>query len=85
MKWVTSLVMWFSMAACTWVLGRLDTQPGSWLCQTRVCARTIWLWLFARLSAGLDEAIVRVITARPGPEPVSHAMAALTPSLIRAA
>ncbi len=40
---------------------------------------------FARLSAGLDEAIVRVITARPGPEPVSDAMAALTPSLIRAA
>jgi alkanesulfonate monooxygenase SsuD/methylene tetrahydromethanopterin reductase-like flavin-dependent oxidoreductase (luciferase family) len=40
---------------------------------------------FARLSEGLDEAIVRVITARPGPEPVREAMAALTPSLIRAA
>ena len=40
---------------------------------------------FARLSAGLDEAIVRVITARPGLEPVIAAMAALTPSLIRAA
>ena len=39
---------------------------------------------FARLSSGLDEAIVRVITARPGLEPVSQAMAALTPSLIRA-
>jgi alkanesulfonate monooxygenase SsuD/methylene tetrahydromethanopterin reductase-like flavin-dependent oxidoreductase (luciferase family) len=39
---------------------------------------------FARLSSGLDEAIVRVITARPGPEPVSQAMAALVPSLIRA-
>jgi alkanesulfonate monooxygenase SsuD/methylene tetrahydromethanopterin reductase-like flavin-dependent oxidoreductase (luciferase family) len=38
---------------------------------------------FARLSAGLDEAIVRVITARPGPEPVNEAMAALTPALIR--
>jgi alkanesulfonate monooxygenase SsuD/methylene tetrahydromethanopterin reductase-like flavin-dependent oxidoreductase (luciferase family) len=38
---------------------------------------------FARLSAGLDEAIVRIITARPGPEPVAQAMAALTPSLIR--
>ena len=38
---------------------------------------------FARLSAGLDEAIVRVITARPGLEPVIAAMAALTPSLIR--
>ncbi len=40
---------------------------------------------FARLSAGLDEAIVRVITARPGLEPAIAAMAALTPSLIRAA
>jgi hypothetical protein len=40
---------------------------------------------FARLSTGLDEAIVRVITARPGPEPVSEAMAALRPALIRAA
>jgi alkanesulfonate monooxygenase SsuD/methylene tetrahydromethanopterin reductase-like flavin-dependent oxidoreductase (luciferase family) len=40
---------------------------------------------FARLSAGLDEAIVRIITARPGLEPVSEAMAALTPALIRAA
>ena len=39
---------------------------------------------FARLSAGLDEAIVRVITARPGLEPVIAAMAALTPALIRA-
>jgi alkanesulfonate monooxygenase SsuD/methylene tetrahydromethanopterin reductase-like flavin-dependent oxidoreductase (luciferase family) len=40
---------------------------------------------FARLSAGLDEAIVRIVTARPGPEPVGQAMAALTPALIRAA
>jgi alkanesulfonate monooxygenase SsuD/methylene tetrahydromethanopterin reductase-like flavin-dependent oxidoreductase (luciferase family) len=40
---------------------------------------------FARLSRGLDEAIVRVITARPGLELVRQAMAALTPSLIRAA
>jgi alkanesulfonate monooxygenase SsuD/methylene tetrahydromethanopterin reductase-like flavin-dependent oxidoreductase (luciferase family) len=40
---------------------------------------------FARLSAGLDEAIVRIITARPGLEPVQEAMTALTPSLIRAA
>jgi alkanesulfonate monooxygenase SsuD/methylene tetrahydromethanopterin reductase-like flavin-dependent oxidoreductase (luciferase family) len=40
---------------------------------------------FARLSAGLDEAIVRVITARPGLEPAAQAMAALTPTLIRAA
>jgi alkanesulfonate monooxygenase SsuD/methylene tetrahydromethanopterin reductase-like flavin-dependent oxidoreductase (luciferase family) len=40
---------------------------------------------FARLSQGLDEAIVRVVTARPGLEPVTQAMAALTPTLIRAA
>jgi alkanesulfonate monooxygenase SsuD/methylene tetrahydromethanopterin reductase-like flavin-dependent oxidoreductase (luciferase family) len=40
---------------------------------------------FARLSAGLDEAIVRVIAARPGLEPVIAAMAALRPALIRAA
>lgn len=40
---------------------------------------------FARLSAGLDEAIVRIVTARPGLEPVGAAMAALTPTLIRAA
>jgi alkanesulfonate monooxygenase SsuD/methylene tetrahydromethanopterin reductase-like flavin-dependent oxidoreductase (luciferase family) len=40
---------------------------------------------FARLSAGLDETIVRIITARPGPEPVVDAMTALTPSAIRAA
>jgi alkanesulfonate monooxygenase SsuD/methylene tetrahydromethanopterin reductase-like flavin-dependent oxidoreductase (luciferase family) len=39
----------------------------------------------ARLGAGLDEAIVRIITARPGLEPVRAAMAALTPALIRAA
>ncbi|TVZ05707.1 LLM class flavin-dependent oxidoreductase [Trebonia kvetii] len=40
---------------------------------------------FARLSAGLDEAIVRIITARPGLEPVAAAMAALTPAVIRSA
>jgi hypothetical protein len=40
---------------------------------------------FARLSAGLDEAVVRIITARPGLGPVAEAMAALTPSLIRSA
>ena len=41
--------------------------------------------VFARLSARLDEAIVRIITARPGLEPVTAAMAALAPTLIRAA
>jgi alkanesulfonate monooxygenase SsuD/methylene tetrahydromethanopterin reductase-like flavin-dependent oxidoreductase (luciferase family) len=40
---------------------------------------------FARLSAGLDETVVRIVTARPGIEPVVAAMNALTPNLIRAA
>ncbi len=40
---------------------------------------------FARLSTGLDEAIVRVITARPGLEPVIQTMAALTPAHVRTA
>lgn len=40
---------------------------------------------FARLSDGLDEAIVRIITTRPGLEPVVQAMTALTPPLIRQA
>ena len=40
---------------------------------------------FARLSVGLDEAIVRIITARPGLEPVVDAMTALTPALVRGA
>lgn len=39
---------------------------------------------FAELAAGLDESIVRIITARPGPAPVLEAMKALTPALIRA-
>src|SRR4029077_15617283 len=39
---------------------------------------------FARLSTGLDEAIVRIITTRPGLDQVGAAMAALTPALIRA-
>jgi len=39
---------------------------------------------FARLSTGLNEAIVRIITNRPGLEQVGAAMAALTPALIRA-
>jgi alkanesulfonate monooxygenase SsuD/methylene tetrahydromethanopterin reductase-like flavin-dependent oxidoreductase (luciferase family) len=38
---------------------------------------------FARLSTGLDEGIVRIITAQPGLEPVAEAMAALTPARIR--
>jgi alkanesulfonate monooxygenase SsuD/methylene tetrahydromethanopterin reductase-like flavin-dependent oxidoreductase (luciferase family) len=40
---------------------------------------------FARLSTGLHEAIVRIITTRPSPEQAVAAMAALTPALIRAA
>lgn len=39
----------------------------------------------ARLSVGLDETIVRIVTARRGPEPVIEAMEALTPASIRAA
>jgi hypothetical protein len=37
----------------------------------------------ARFSAGLDEAIVRIISARPGLDQVVQAIAALTPALIR--
>lgn len=39
---------------------------------------------YARLSRGLDETIVRIVTARPGLEPVVAAMEALTPARIRA-
>jgi alkanesulfonate monooxygenase SsuD/methylene tetrahydromethanopterin reductase-like flavin-dependent oxidoreductase (luciferase family) len=38
---------------------------------------------FARLSQGLDEVMVRIITTRPALEPVIQAMTALTPPLIR--
>ncbi len=38
---------------------------------------------YARLSAGLDETMVRVVTARPGLEPVVAALEALTPAKIR--
>jgi alkanesulfonate monooxygenase SsuD/methylene tetrahydromethanopterin reductase-like flavin-dependent oxidoreductase (luciferase family) len=40
---------------------------------------------FARLSQGLDETIVRVVTARPGLAPVVAAMEALAPARIRQA
>jgi alkanesulfonate monooxygenase SsuD/methylene tetrahydromethanopterin reductase-like flavin-dependent oxidoreductase (luciferase family) len=40
---------------------------------------------YARLSQGLDETVVRIVTARPGVEPVVAAMEALTPARIRAA
>jgi alkanesulfonate monooxygenase SsuD/methylene tetrahydromethanopterin reductase-like flavin-dependent oxidoreductase (luciferase family) len=39
---------------------------------------------YARLSQGLDESVVRIVTARPGLEPVVAAMEALTPARIRA-
>ena len=39
---------------------------------------------YAKLSAGLDETIVRIITARKGTAPVIEAMEALTPERIRA-
>jgi 5,10-methylenetetrahydromethanopterin reductase len=38
---------------------------------------------FTRLSEGLDEVMVRIITTRPGLEPAIAAMTALTPPLIR--
>jgi alkanesulfonate monooxygenase SsuD/methylene tetrahydromethanopterin reductase-like flavin-dependent oxidoreductase (luciferase family) len=37
---------------------------------------------FARLSEGLDEALVRIITTRPGLTPVVEAMQALTPAKV---
>jgi alkanesulfonate monooxygenase SsuD/methylene tetrahydromethanopterin reductase-like flavin-dependent oxidoreductase (luciferase family) len=40
---------------------------------------------YRRLSAGLDESVVRIITVRPGPGPVLDAMSALTPAAIEAA
>jgi alkanesulfonate monooxygenase SsuD/methylene tetrahydromethanopterin reductase-like flavin-dependent oxidoreductase (luciferase family) len=40
---------------------------------------------YARLSEGLDETVVRVVTARPGPEAAVAALEALTPELIRTA
>jgi alkanesulfonate monooxygenase SsuD/methylene tetrahydromethanopterin reductase-like flavin-dependent oxidoreductase (luciferase family) len=40
---------------------------------------------YARLSQGLDETVVRIVTARPGLEPVVAALEALTPDRIRAA
>jgi hypothetical protein len=40
---------------------------------------------YARLSEGLDETIVRIVTTRPGLEPVVSAMEALSPERIRAA
>jgi alkanesulfonate monooxygenase SsuD/methylene tetrahydromethanopterin reductase-like flavin-dependent oxidoreductase (luciferase family) len=39
---------------------------------------------YARLTAGLDETMVRIITARPGLGPVVETMHALTPDRIRA-
>ncbi len=40
---------------------------------------------YARLAQGLDETVVRIVTARPGLEPVVAALEALTPARIRAA
>ena len=40
---------------------------------------------YARLAEGLDETVVRIVTARPGMEPVVAALEALTPDRIRAA
>lgn len=38
---------------------------------------------YARLSVGLDETVVRIVTARPGLAPVVGAMEALTPARLR--
>ena len=38
---------------------------------------------YARLSAGLDETVVRVITARPGIEPVLETIDALRPDPVQ--
>ena len=40
---------------------------------------------YARLSAGLDETMVRAVTASRGLDPVVYALEALTPDRIRAA
>jgi hypothetical protein len=40
---------------------------------------------YARLSAGLDETVVRVITARPGIEPVLATIDALRPDRVQSA
>lgn len=40
---------------------------------------------YARLTVGLDETVVRVVTARPGLQPVVATLEALTPERIRAA
>lgn len=40
---------------------------------------------YRRLSEGLDEAVVRVVTARPGIEPVLATLQALAPAKVRAA
>jgi hypothetical protein len=40
---------------------------------------------YARLAEGLDETVVRIVTVRPGMEPVVAALEALTPDRIRAA
>jgi len=40
---------------------------------------------YARLAEGLDETVVRIVTARPGMAPVVAALEALTPDRIRAA
>src|SRR5579859_6692632 len=55
-----------SIAACTWFVGRLLTQPGSWLCQTRLWPRTRSLCEVAKLTI-----------ASPGPklyEPLDGSM-----------
>ncbi|CAG7612685.1 hypothetical protein SBRY_100054 [Actinacidiphila bryophytorum] len=48
LKWFISVVMWLSIADCRSDADRLETQEGSWLCQTRVWPRIRcpcdWAW-----------------------------------------
>src|SRR6185437_6840241 len=55
-----------SIAALTWLVGRLVTQEGSWFSQTRLCPRTRSPWEVAKLTI-----------ASPGPklyEPLEGSM-----------
>src|SRR5262245_7131646 len=70
--------MWVSMAACTWLVGRLDTQLGSWLCQTRLWPRTTSLCALAKattvsppekLNVPLDGSVVSHFIELPGVMP----------------
>src|ERR1700732_99267 len=67
--------MWVSIAACTWLEGRLLTQDGSWLCHTRLWPRTRSLCALAnatiwspgpKLNEPLDGSVVSHFISLPG-------------------